>query len=763
MKHFLSNQNENDADFKRQYIDKNLWFQRFSIIIAVIAYIGFGYFHSVKNPYISNYVLEIRLGIITPMALCLFVLTFFKSYEKFGSFLFALTILLAGVSMIFLIKMSHAPVKYYLISSLVILLFINYGLKIMVPWVLFSGWGTILAYNLIEIFSPMLDSAYFSMSSTAEILYMNLYLIIVNLYGSYVSFAIEFSEKKEFLVKSTLERNQDEILKSNSNLQIEIKKKIFDLDEKNRELLSSIEETKNIQKKMEQGKQEHLFIIESIDEACFAIDIQGQFKAFNSAVKRLFSCEEKKLKECYLWDFLDQKTAEKLKTEILEFNNSEKKSEIFYFNVLNPDSSLKFIEATISRRLDEYNELTGFYGIARDITERINKEKAIKEAMESAKESDRVKLKFLENINHELRTPLNGINGFTHMLLASENLMENDKKRVELIKLSLDQMLSTVMDLLDFYKSQVDEIIIEKQSFTMDEIIKDLSEQVAIYSFYKKNDFNFHVDEKITAQYNSDKTRLTKIFRNMLEYCVKLSFGQEIKFRAKTTEKGETGDLLSFTIEYKGAPILHNNNFDKDFMKDQEKVLGHFGVGFAVAKYFLEKMGGKIFFFSSNEDPIFNNAVVMELFMEKNKEVIKNKKDEDPETAISGSKILIVEDNIVNQKVAAAMLKKEGAVITLASDGQEGLKQLMDHEIDIILMDIQMPVMDGISATKAIRSGEAGDSNKNIPIIAVTAHAIKADKNKCLDAGMNAYITKPIKPDVLKSEIKKYLNGKKAK
>ena len=120
-------------------------------------------------------------------------------------------------------------------------------------------------------------------------------------------------------------------------------------------------------------------------------------------------------------------------------------------------------------------------------------------------------------------------------------------------------------------------------------------------------------------------------------------------------------------------------------------------------------------------------------------------------------KVLVVEDNVVNQKIINIMLKKEGNNVFVASNGKEGINFLRNNDIDIILMDIQMPVMDGISAARAIRSGGAGESKKNIPVIAVTAHSVSADRNKCLDAGMNDYMTKPVKPEELKALLMKYL------
>lgn len=131
-----------------------------------------------------------------------------------------------------------------------------------------------------------------------------------------------------------------------------------------------------------------------------------------------------------------------------------------------------------------------------------------------------------------------------------------------------------------------------------------------------------------------------------------------------------------------------------------------------------------------------------------------NSKDGNP---LESANILVVEDNLINQKVIMSIIKKEGANVMIASNGQEGIEALAKNSIDIILMDIQMPVMDGITATKKIRLGAAGQNKKEVPVIAVTAHAIKVDKKKCLNAGMNGYITKPVRPDILKAEIIKFL------
>lgn len=136
----------------------------------------------------------------------------------------------------------------------------------------------------------------------------------------------------------------------------------------------------------------------------------------------------------------------------------------------------------------------------------------------------------------------------------------------------------------------------------------------------------------------------------------------------------------------------------------------------------------------------------------------KKESNDEKKCGIRGLRVLIVEDNMVNQKVLELMLKKEGVGVCIAENGLEGIKVLKENEFDIVFMDIQMPVMDGLTATGKIRNGEAGELNKNIPIIAVTAHTSSVEESNCLEVGMNDFMTKPVSQDVLKSMVKKYCN-----
>ena len=756
--------------FRKEYISQNLWFQRIFIITAIGFYIGLGYVHSINNPYISQYVFIIRLGIVAPMAIFVFVLTFFDNYEKYGGFFFACCIIAAGTGMIFLIKVSHSPVKHYLISGLVVLIFINYTLKLISPWPFISGWSLVLVYNIMDRICPLMDVPFFLKSNINEFLYINIYLLLSNLFGSYVTYIFETYEKKNYLLKTALEQEKERIVTANQTLESKAFERARVLDEKNKELVYAFEKERGMEDELAKGKEEYLRIIENIYEACFEIDVKGRFKVFNSAVKKLLAFKEENLRACYIWDFLDQENSEKLKNELWEFNKSNKKSAALRFNILNPDSTKKDVEVTISRRMGKKGELAGFLGIARDITRRIEKEKAVHKAKENAEKSDKIKSRFIENINHEIRTPLNGISGFTHILLGSRDLTDEDRKKAELIKLSLDQMNFIVGDLLDFSRIHDGYIIFEKESFSFKTMIEELKLRMERYDFYKKTNFVFNSDENIDNFYIGDKQRLIKIFENILEYAVKSSFGEKIVFFVEPVEKIHSGDLLVFSVLFSGnisaeriKERFYTDREGRSFYEDDEIIFSELGVGFSLAKYYLEKMGGRVFFESNESSDELNTKIVMELFMEKDMGVISKNDLKKQANILENSVILVVEDNIVNQKVIMSMLKKDGAKVLVASNGQEGIDILEKEDIDLVLMDIQMPVMDGITATQRIRAGDSGMLKKDIPVIAVTAHTVKVDKNKCLDAGMNAYITKPVKPDILIFEVTKFLLEKRQK
>lgn len=732
---------------------KNLWYQRVLIFIAILIYIGLGYFHAKENPYLAKYIYVIRLGIVAPLAFIIIACSFFKIYEKLAGFLFSLGIIAAGSGVIVLIKFCDDSAKYYFLTGLILIVFMNYTLKILLPWSFLSGAGIAVVFNLSDfIFRIDSSAAVHSTFTSSDYIYVNVYLLVANVLGAYLAFVFELYEKKDFFFKRRLEKEKFRIGSLNKNLESAVKKTRSDLIEKNIKLRTFYEEKKAIEKELKNKSNDYLNLIASIDDACFEINKSGKIILLNPGLSNILETDYSNIKDKSLFDFLDEESSAAVRSGMEKFCESKKTTLRINFRIicLNKERTIKHIEASVTKKFSSRGKLSGYLGIARDVTKRHKIEKELEKA-------DRLKSFFLENINHELRTPLNGMTGFTHMLIGSDTLLEEDRKKALMIKASLDHMTFLINDLLDFSKIYAEEMVVEKERFIFSDLIRGIERQCKRYSF--SSDFNiiFNKDNTIAESYIGDIKTLTNAIGSLLQTALRFWGPENLIMHAFCEAHLDGKDLIKISIHPQDCEnkklLLPCNNIDSalNFNRDLD-CSGKSDFLFSVAGIMLEKIGGKLITGEEN-----NNGFFVEIPLEKDYSVISENGKEKKEQLIADKNILVVEDNKINQMVLEAILKKEGANIFLAADGKKGIDLLLSTDIDLILMDIQMPVMDGITTAEKIRAGEAGEHKKNVPVIAVTAHAVKADRTRCLEAGMNDYLTKPVNPDVLKTAIIKNL------
>lgn len=734
---------QDSKEFKKNYVMKNLWYQRFTIFIAVIIYIGLGHFHAMENPYLAKYIYSIRLGIVAPVAFLIVLCSFFKIYEKIAGFLFSVGIIAAGAGVIVLIKFCDDSARYYFLIGLILIVFMNYTLKILLPWAFLSGIGIILVFNFSDyIFNVSASEAITAGFGSNDYMYVNVYLAAANILGAFLAWFFEVHEKKDYFFKKNLELEKFRIGSLNKNLESAVKKKTNDLLEKNIQLQSFYEEKKSVEKELKNKSSEYLNLIANIDDACFEINKSGKFLLLNPGLSNLLEADYSEIRGKSLFDFLDEKNAENLKSKICQFSKSEEKTLRLSFKLFcaHDKTKEKHVVASVTKKIDSKGKLSGYLGIVRDETERKFLENELYKA-------DKVKTFFLQNINHELRTPLNAMAGFTDMLLTSETLAEKDRKNAEQINESVEHMTFLIDDLLDFSKIYADEIVFVKQRFLFSDLINRIIKQSKRYFSSLDFDIFFENDEKISKWYINDVKRLSNAVGSLIETAERFIGPENILIKAVLSEQGKKRDIIQLNIKPDKNHEINNPFY---FSPDLTCSKKH-GFLFSAAGIMIEKMGGKVYL---AED---KSGFVVELNLEKDcLESIE--KQNGGEQLISGKNILIVEDNQINQMVLEAVLKKENANIFLAEDGKQGIEVLINEDIDIVLMDIQMPVMDGITAARKIRAGEAGEIKKNVPVIAVTAHAVTADRSRCIEAGMNDYLTKPVRPEILKSAIIKSLN-----
>jgi PAS domain S-box-containing protein len=392
------------------------------------------------------------------------------------------------------------------------------------------------------------------------------------------------------------------------------------------------------------------------------------------------------------------------------------------------------------------------------------KEKSDALAKEALKLSS-AKSRFLANMSHEIRTPMNGILGFLSLIEAdSYNNKEELKSFVQNAKMSAESLLETVNAILDLSKIEAGKLELEKLNFNLKKVIEQAISIISPKAKEKSLSITIETPDSEELNFNGDPTKIRQIFLNLLSNAVKFTQQGEIKI-VVTLESINDGRLKiqnSIIDTGIGIPADKINKLFKPFSQidgTEGKNFGGTGLGLVICKEFTNLMEGDISV-KSNEGKgsQFNFSVVV------NKQSVNINQSQEPVNSIVNTgiesvqssvmeikknyekrkkyRILLAEDNLINQKVAIRMLNSAGYQVDAVMNGEQAIRVYAQKSYDLILMDIQMPEVDGFTATKKIR--EMASNKNKVPIIAITAHALVGDREKCLEAGMNDYIAKPI-------------------
>jgi len=420
------------------------------------------------------------------------------------------------------------------------------------------------------------------------------------------------------------------------------------------------------------------------------------------------------------------------------------------------ESLIKFMSKAKNETEDLNEEL------ADEIEQRKRVEKELKNAKEAAEAASKTKSEFLANMSHEIRTPMNGILG-TLQLLQGSSLTDSQDEYVSIAYSSGEALLSLLNDILDFSKIEAGKLELEYIPFNLVSLVRELTVLLSQRASERKVELLSDLDEEIPSVIKGDSVRIRQILANLLTNAIKFTDDGTVTIKASVLDKTEKVVRLKIEVIDSGIGISEEaqrklfNSFTQADGSTTRKY-GGTGLGLAIVRQLVTLMRGRLGVDSEEgKGACFWIEIAFEIPDEKIVSSQVEKQAVELADKLEGH-VLLVEDNPINQMIAKKMLEKIGLTYELVVNGEEAVARIKQpHEFKAVLMDCQMPVMDGYEATHAIRELEQKSSLEHMPVIAMTANAMEGDKDKCLQAGMDDYVAKPVKQDALKQVLSDWL------
>jgi PAS domain S-box-containing protein len=507
------------------------------------------------------------------------------------------------------------------------------------------------------------------------------------------------------------------------------------------------------------------------DLACI-VSTDGYFKKVNPAWETTLGYTHEEVMATPMLDFIHPDDLERTLNEVAK-QSREYRTKHFVNRYRCKDGSYRILDWTTTFNRDDSTR----FGVAKDITEQRLSEESLREseerlqkAKDAAEAANRSKSEFLANMSHEIRTPMNGVIGLTDLALDTD-LTPEQREYLEGAKVSANLLLRILNDILDFSKIEAGKLEFEVIEFDLRQTVEAMLKLLGVRAAAKNLELACDLGPDVPSRVLGDPGRLRQILVNLTGNAIKFTERGEIVIRVERLSETAEQVELHFSVKDTGIgiPLSKQKHVFRAFAQadsSSTRTFGGTGLGLTISSQLVEMMGGKIWLESEEgTGSTFHFTVRLGALQARPEERLRtNEKDTNPrvvDKALSGKalsrlRFLVVEDNVVNRLVATRLIEKQNHIVRTAANGQEALDILEREKFDCVLMDVQMPVLDGLETTAAIRKRER-TSGEHLPIIAMTAHAMAGDLERCLAAGMDGYLAKPIQAKALFATVERVL------
>ena len=749
---------EMEQEYIPDYSNKSLQTIRVSLLLAAIFYAIFGLLDAKLLPDMKSLLWLVRYTFVIPFIIGVILFSFSKYFLKIMQPVLSITMIVAGIGIIIMIKIAPAPINYAYYAGLILIFMFGYVLiRLRFIWASIAGWTIVIIYELVAI-----DNTPYEI-----ILNNNFFFISANIIGMIVCYYFEHYSRRDFFLVNILKNEQKKVLLINNELEQRVIERTEQLKVTNDELITEIENKKDAEIRLQKSEKFLESIIDNIPAMVFVKDTKDfKFIIFNKTSERLLGFSRKDVIQKSNHEIFSKEYADIFSKEDEKIVNGENEIIIVeeYFETKNHEKRLfytKKLPITFKDGKPEY-----ILGISEDITNRKLNEENLKEAKRRAEESDKLKTAFLSNMSHEIRTPMNAIIGFSG-LLTDQNITDQERDTyVFQINQNSNALLNLIEDIVDISKIESGQLKINIDDCLINKIILDIystfSENQQLF-FGKKVDLRWSMaNSNPNFSIRTDSFRLRQILINIIGNAIKftekgsIEFGYTIKdintilFYVKDTGIGIAEDKINFIFDRFGK-----------VESDKSRLYRGAGLGLTISKSLIELIGGEIwvesflgkgstFYFTIPINETIGGTSIDKVFE------IKSKVFDTAEIGMeswNNKRILVAEDVASNFQYIKAVLNPTNVNIIWAKNGIEAVDICKENDdIDLVLMDIQMPEMNGYEATHKIKSFK-----KQLPIIAQTAFALSSERDDCFAAGCDDYLAKPIKSKNLISIIKKYI------